>query len=238
MGISTPFTVNHRIMQRNSGKILSTLIILTALVVAGIIGLSSYFSSSTIHELLLDNKRLSRAIKHLKHEDQIGYATLQQRERNEQGEWVSVVRFVQTAADNSDQIVSEQFFSVVGEIVYFDALIVKFTNQYVEDGSERALYLWRRIYGEHNAPSEGEAIDLPGSSPERYATLTKALRVRNRAVFWDALWSLANDPARLSEYGIAAVFGDAIYFKMERDKLYRFKISATGQIYPEVVDVR
>ncbi|NQY32599.1 MAG: hypothetical protein HRT56_05450 [Coraliomargarita sp.] len=225
-------------MARNSGKILGYAIAFTAIVTAAILGLSFYLSGSTIHELLTENHKLSKAIRHLSYEEQIGYATLQRRERNESGELVSTVRFVQTASGDSNQIVSEQLFEVVGEVVHFDALIVKFTEDYVKDGKERALYLWRRVYGEHRAPADGESIEIPGSAPERYYNITKALRVRNRDIFWEAIWDLANDPGKLSEYGIAAVFGDAVYLKLESDKLYRFKISATGQIYPEVVDIR
>lgn len=225
-------------MQRKSGKILGYAIAFGGIVTAAILGLSFYFSGSTIHELLTENHELSKAIRHLSHEEQIGYATLQSRERNELGELVSVVRFVQTAAGDSKQIVSEQLFRIVGEVVHFDALIVKFTDDYVKDGKERALYLWRRVYGEHSAPADGEAIEIPGSAPERYYNITKALRVQNREVFWQAIWELANDPGQLSQYGIAAVFGDAVYFKLEADKLYRFKIGATGQFYPEVVDIR
>ncbi len=209
---------------------------LAALVTAGILGMSFYHSTASIHELLTENHQLNKAVRNLTHEEQIGYATLQSQSHNALGELESVVRFVQTAADNPKAVVSEQLFTVRGDIIHFDALIVKFTNEYVKDGSERALYLWRRIYGETTTPADGDAIEIPGTAPERYYTITESLHLKNRDIFWEAIWDLANDTNRLNDYGVQAVFGNAIYTRMVPGKVTLFKISATGQIYPETVD--
>ena len=209
---------------------------LAALVTASILGISFYHSTASIHELLTENHQLNKAVRNLTQEEQIGYATLQSQSHNALGELESIVRFVQTAADNPKTVVSEQRFTVRGDIIHFDALIVKFTNEYVKDGSERALYLWRRIYSETTTPADGDAIEIPGTAPERYYAITESLHLKNRDIFWEAIWDLANDTTRLSDYGVEAVFGNAIYTRMEPGKVYLFKISATGQIYPEIVD--
>ena len=222
--------------KRNKGKWIGELITLAALVTASILGISFYHSTASIHKLLTENHQLNKAVRNLTQEEQIGYATLQSQSRNDLGELESVVRFVQTAADKPKTIVSEQLFILRGDIIYFDALIVKFTNEYVKDGTERALYLWRRIYGETTTPVNGEAIELASTAPERYYTITESLHLKNRDIFWEAIWDLANDPTRLSDYGVQAVFGNAIYTRMQPGKVYLFKISTTGQIYPEIVD--
>lgn len=209
---------------------------LAALVTAGILGMTFYHSTASIHELLTENHELNKAVRNLTQEDNIGYATLQSQSKNELGELQSVVRFVQTAAGDPKTVVSEQLFTITGDIVHFDALIVKFTNEYVKDGSERALYLWRRIYGETTTPADGEAIEMAGSAPERYYSITESLKLNNRDIFWEAIWDLANDTTRLSDYGVQAVFGNAVYTRVEPGKVYLFKISATGQIYPETVN--
>ena len=220
---------------RTSGKIIGALIALTALATAAGLGLSFYLSSSSIHSLLTENQALNKALTNLTKEEQIGFATVVSQERDGLGQITTELKFVQTAAGRPKEIVDEQIFSIAGDVVHFDALIVKFSQQAVRDGEERALYLWRRIYGEQTPPEKGAAIELPGSAPERYYAITKSLKVQDRDVFWEAVWSLANDPGRLSEYGITAVFGNALYTKVEPGKVYLFKISATGQIYPEVV---
>ncbi len=234
--VNTTIMIVNSTMEKSSGKVIGYIIALTALVTAAILGISVYFSSSSIHELLTENRQLSQAITNLTAEEQIGYATLQSQSKDALGQTLSEVRFVQTAAGNPKQIVSEQLFTVAGDVIHFDALIVKFTNQSVQDGKTRALYLWRRIYGEWDAPASGEPIEQTGQAPERYYAITKSLRIKDRAVFWDAIWDLANDPTRLSEYGITAVYGSPIYMQMRLGKAYLFKISPSGQIYPEVVD--
>lgn len=221
---------------RTNGKTLGTLIGLAALAVAAALGLSFYFSSSTIHSLLTENHELNKAITNLTAEEQIGFATVVSQDKDALGNTTTLVKFVQTAAGNPKEIVDEKIYAIEGDVVHFDALIVKFSDDYVKDGKERALYLWRRIYGEQTPPGQGELIQLPSSAPERYHSITKSLKVDDRSIFWEAVWSLANDPQRLSEYGITAVFGNAIYTKMEPNKVYVFKIGATGQIYPEVMD--
>jgi len=223
-------------IRNTAGKAIGKLLALTALATAGIMGSVFYFSTSSIHSLLTENHKLNKAIKNLTAEEQIGYATLQSRTRNEQGELISTVRFVQTAAGKPKEIVSEQVFQISGSVIHFDALIVKFDTEYVQDGKARSLYLWRRIHGENNAPSESELIEIPGTAPERYYEITKVLRLKDRDIFWEAIWDLANDPDQLSSYGVTAVFGNAIYSRMEANKVYLFKISPSGQIYPEVLD--
>lgn len=221
---------------KTEGKTIGALIALAALVTAGILGVSFYHSTASIHELLTENHELNKAVKNLTREEQIGYAVLQSQSRDDEGELQSVVRFVQTAPEDPQVILSEQLFTVPGDIVHFDALIVKFTDDYVKDGTERALYLWRRIYDEHTQPASGEAIEIPGTAPERYYAITKSLKLKNRDIFWEAIWDLANDQNRLSEYGVKAVFGNALYTRLQAGKVYLFKIGPSGQIYPEVVD--
>lgn len=230
--------IDHTLPMRtaNSGKIIGSLIALAALATAAGLGLSFYFSNSSIHSLLTENHELNKALSNLSREEQIGFATVVSQTRDGLGQVTSELKFVQTAAGKPREIVDEQIFSIRGDVVHFDALIVKFSDQAVRAGEERALYLWRRIYGEQTPPEKAQAIQLPGSAPERYHAITKSLKVKDRDVFWEAVWSLANDPGRLSEYGITAVFGNAIYTKVEPDKVYLFKIGSTGQIYPEVVD--
>jgi hypothetical protein len=46
---------------------------------------------------------------------------------------------------------------------------------------------------------------------------------------------LANNPDRLKEYDIKAVYGNVVYSKLRKGLVYVFKISPAGQLYPETV---
>lgn len=221
---------------KRSGKILFKLIPFAVLLIAGAVAYTYYLSTSSIQQLLTENKALSEAITNLTTESQIGYATLQSQSTDADGYLSSQIRFVQTDPENPKLIVSEQLFTIPSDIIHFDALIVKFTDEFVKSGKEKALFLWRRIYGENTPPSKGESIEIPGTAPERYYVITKALRIKDRDIFWQAIWDLANEPAYLSQYGIKAVFGNAIYTRILTDRVYYFKINPSGQIYIDIVD--
>jgi hypothetical protein len=103
------------------------------------------------------------------------------------------------------------------------------------DGKARSLYLWRRVYGENMSPSEGYDIETPGTNPERYAGLLRDLKIPEQQMFWEAIWDLANDPEALRGHGIKAIYGNAVYKRLQPGLIYVFKIGADGQVYPETV---
>ncbi len=201
---------------------------------AAFIGPGIYRGAVTIHELLGENKHLKQAIENLTEEEQIGYAkVISQREEN--GLLLTTIRFVETARCDKTRVILQKEYTIEGDVVHFDALIVKFEDQLVADGKSRALYLWRRVYSERMPPGEGFAIEEPGAEPRRYSDLLQTLPVQHRQVFWAGIWDLANDPEKLREHGIKAIYGSVIYQKLREGLIYVFKISPTGQLYPEVV---
>jgi hypothetical protein len=202
--------------------------------VAAFIGPGLYRGAMTIHELLTENKQLKQAIANLTEEDQIGYAKVIS-QRNEDGRLMTTIRFVETARGDKTKVILQKEYTIEGNIVHFDALIVKFDDKMVADGKSRALYLWRRVYGEKMPPGDGFAIEEPGAEPKRYSGLLQALPIKHRELFWSAIWDLANDSDKLHEHGIKAIYGNANYQSLREGLIYVFKISPTGQLYPETV---
>ena len=175
------------------GKFLNWLIVICILLVVVQTSVF-YFSSPNINRLLTQNEKLKSAINNLTAEEQIGYATLLSPKTAKDGRIYSEVRFVQSAAGYPKQITSVESFTVIGDVVHFDALIVKFNNELVQRGKQHALYIWRRIYGDSQQPDKGLPIEQPNSAPERYYEISKTLRIDERKVFWKAIWDLANEP--------------------------------------------
>lgn len=210
-------------------------LILVALAVVLGLGMAAFFyAGRTIYELLHENKALKEAINNLTQESQIGYAKVLRQEQKE-GKTVTHLLFVETDRSDPHKRLLEREFVIEGDVVHFDALIVTFGKQLVMDGRERSLYLWRRVYGEHTAPEQGLAIEAPGYEPKRYADLCAKLSVRDRNLFWEEVWKLSNDPERLKEAGITAIYGNVVYQRLQPGLIYVFKISNTGALYPEVV---
>ncbi len=201
---------------------------------AAFIGPGIYRGAMTLHDLLTENKQLREAITNLTDEDQIGYAKVIS-QRNADGRLLTTIRFVETARDDKTKVILQKEYTVEGDVVHFDAVIVKFDDKLVADGKSRALYLWRRVYGEKMAPGEGFLIEEPGAEPKRYSGLLQTLPIPHQQLFWSSIWELANDPDKLHEYGIRAIYGSAVYQPLKEGLIYVFKISPTGQFYPETV---
>jgi hypothetical protein len=204
------------------------------LIVLAYFGRGFYYRAITVHELLTENKHLKQAITNLTHENQIGYAKVISQEPND-GKILTTLKFIETARDDKLKTVLEKEYTIEGDIVYFDALIVKFGDKMVMDGKTKALYLWRRVYSEKMAPEQGFAIEEPGTEPQRYGDLLKLLPMKQKQLFWSNIWDLANDPDKLKEHDIEAIYGNAVYSRLREGLIYVFKINPAGQVYPEVV---
>jgi hypothetical protein len=187
----------------------------------------------TIDRLLTENRQLKTAIANLTQETQIGYAKVLTQEKTPNGV-VTRIRFVETNPRDSSPVLEKEF-QLDGDVFHFDALVVKFGSQWVMDGKERAIFLWRRVYGEKMRPEEGFPIEETGQEPARYRSLTQKLGLRDRGLFWQGIWDLANDPKRLEHLGIKAVFGNVVYEQLRPGKIYVFKADGNGSLYPEIV---
>ncbi|MHC4883435.1 MAG: hypothetical protein ACYTCV_12725, partial [Planctomycetota bacterium] len=96
-------------------------------------------------------------------------------------------------ADYTKQILRKEY-EVAGDVVFFDALIVTFGDQLVMDGTERAMYMWRRVYGEKQPPEQGFPIEIEGKPSPRYTQLCEKLSIEDGQLFWDEIWALSNNP--------------------------------------------
>ncbi|MFH1716177.1 MAG: hypothetical protein ABIF19_02405 [Planctomycetota bacterium] len=219
---------------RKKLNVLPLIIIAAAIIGLAYLGREPYRAVATIQQLLTENRQLKQAITNLTAEEQIGYAKVINQEMKE-GELFTTIKFVETARNDKLKKILEKEYTIAGDIIHFDALIVKFGNKMVMDGRTRALYMWRRVYGERMTPREGYPIEAPGTEPQRYSDMLELLPPEERQMFWTHIWELANDPEKLREYDIDAIYGNAVYSRLREGLIYIFKISPTGQVYPEIV---
>jgi len=204
------------------------------LVAAAYFGRGFYQRALTIHQLLGENKELKQAITTLTTEDQIGYAKVIS-QHTEGDRLLTTLRFVETSRDDKTKTILQKEYTIEGDVIHFDALIVKFDDKMVMDGKARALYLWRRVYGEKMTPEEGFPIEVPGVEPKRYQDLLKVLPIVDQKLFWSSIWDLANNPQQLAQHGIKAIYGNVIYSQLREGLIYVFKIGPTGHLYVEDV---
>jgi hypothetical protein len=201
-----------------------------------LVAIGIYRGGTALNDILTENKSLKKSITNLTDESKIGYAKVIDQKKDTNGKVLTTtLRFVETARDNELQKVLEREYTIEGDIIHFDALIVKFSDKLVMDGRKRSLYLWRRIYGEKMSPESGFPIEQFGAQPMRYYEIFKDLPLKDRQVFWSAIWDLANNPDQLAEYGISAIYGSVTYSQLRKGLIYIFRITPTGLLYPEVI---
>lgn len=193
-----------------------------------------YTTNRTIDQLLNENQQLRSAIANLSQEDQIGYAKVLSQETRE-GVLYTKLLFVEADPEDFTKHLVRKEYEIVGDVVFFDTLIVTFADTLVQDGKERAMYLWRRVYGEKQPPEEGFPIEMSGQPSPRYAQLCEKLSIEEEQLFWDEIWELSNNPKRLERLGIKAVYGNAVYRQLKPGLIYIFKVSGTGTLYPEII---
>lgn len=205
-----------------------------ALVAAALFGGTLFYGAKTLSDLLQTNKQLKIAITNLTSEDQIGYAkVLKQTKRD--GELYTTLLFVETDRNDPAKRILERKYRIKGDVIHFDALIVKFGSKYVMDGTEKALYMWRRVYGEHQAPADGYPIEMPGDEPRRYAGLLDRLSIKNKKLFWKDIWKLSDNPEALKKLGVRAINGHAVYKALRPGFIYVMKIDHSGGLFIESV---
>ena len=220
--------------QRRRGKVFAKLLGLALAIGLGVGGFFAFQSTRGILDLLNENRTLKQAITNLTQQRQIGYAKVVAQETRD-GQLFTRLLFVVTDPEDQRKRLLEREYEIQGDVVFFDAMIAKFGDQVVMDGKEKALFLWRRVYGENMAPAQGFSIEAPGQEPARYGEIFKELPIADRTLFWDEIWRLADDPDRLSAAGVQTIYGSAVYKKLQPGLIYIFNLDADGTFYPETV---
>ena len=210
--------------------------ILVVLLIAGGAGFVWHHvtTNQTIENLLAENQDLRDAISNLTQEEQIGYAKVLTQEIRD-GQLYTKLLFVEADPADFTKHLLRKEYEVAGDVVFFDALIVTFGPELVMDGTERAMFLWRRVYGEKQPPEQGYPIETPGMVSPRYEALSEKLSIEEGQLFWDAIWELSNNPKQLEHLGIKAVYGNAVYRKLKPGLIYVFKAAGNGEMHPEII---
>ena len=201
---------------------------------AGFLLWQQFFGNRTIEQLLNENLELKTAITNLSQEEQIGYAKVLSQETRD-GQLFTKILFVEADPEDFTKHILRKEYEIQGDVIHFDTLIVTFGSELVMNGKERAMYLWRRIYGEKQTPEQGFPIETESNPSPRYTQLCEKLSIEDGQLFWDEIWQLSNNPKRLEKIGIKAVYGNAIYRQLKPGLIYIFKVSSTGSLYPEII---
>jgi hypothetical protein len=184
-----------------------------------------------IEELERQKRALESVVQRLKHTDRRAQVVVLERTEDPQGGPPTVkLRFVEVDPQGTP-MGKEREFILRGEEVYFEALVIKFEDRYVEQGEAlrgKALLLFRRVFTNELKPDDGYPLDERGMAPEVYAA-QEAPAAFERDL-WARFWEYANDPAAARAKGVRALHGEALVVRPRKNMVYILELRQTGEL--------
>jgi hypothetical protein len=157
----------------------------------------------TVADLDEERRKLTVFVERLTTESHVARVHVREARPNADGEPVYTVEF--TELDRQGRPLPSRIFDCVGKEVYFDALVIKFSDDAVKTGDilrGKSLHLFRRAFGSAQEPRNGPLIatsqydDVPNVyrlSPEHADFETR---------LWRLFWYLAAHPKDAEAEGI------------------------------------
>ncbi len=183
-----------------------------------------------ILKLEQEKQRLEAFLKILKHIDRRARVEVLRQAKDSQGNLQTTIRF--TEIDDSGRPINAfRDLTLPGQEVYFDTLVIKFDDHFIEQGDPfkgRALMLFRRIFSSTMRAEDGFVIDIEGQAPDVYAEREAPSGFEKD--LWKRFWELANDEKMAKQHGVRAIHGDAPYMRMEPDRVYEVCLRSTGEV--------
>ena len=142
------------------------------------------------------------------------------------------IRFTEFDPKTGAVVAKPQEFTVAGDMVYVEALVVKFDDIFVEASDSlknHSLVSFQKIFGENQPASEGFRIDAEGRIPSVYSSGNEneeATALEKK--IWANFWTISNSPERQKEMGIRAIHGEAPFQRLEPGRIYNLELRASG----------
>lgn len=221
------------------GRISTVLLLLIVLLGSGTY--TAYYLKRIYHEKDLEIQELKIVVDRLEAETRVAEILVTEQGRNaETGRLETTIKFLEL--DRNGEPLSPRHFTVEGDIIYFDSLVIKFDHNYVERGEAlrgKSISLFRRIFGEHQKPNEGFPIDEGsdrGSVPDifRVNSQPTAFEVE----LWKEFWRYAVDPKEAKRKGVRIIQGEAVYTRFIPNNIYIITLDHAGGINIKVEPVR
>jgi hypothetical protein len=183
-----------------------------------------------IRQLREQTQALEAAVRLLRHTERRARIVVLDQAPGADGALVTRIRF--TELDPRGEPIGEpREFSVTGDEVYVDTLVIKFEDAFITAGDAlkgRSLLLFRRIFGDRHRPVDAHVLDKEGQMPHAYAA-EKAPSAFERDL-WAQFWTLANDAAEAKRRGVRALHGEAVSTKLRKGGVYAVTFRSTGEL--------
>jgi hypothetical protein len=115
----------------------------------------------------------------------------------------------------------------VGDLVYFEALVVKFEPHLVGEGDPArgtSLALFRRIFGECQAPESVPDLDRTARPPIPDSHQPSPLHDQ----LWRRFWEMVDDPQVAATYGVRVAQCEAPAVPLRAGQIWELSLDAAG----------
>lgn len=186
---------------------------------------------------LLEIQRLDTALRLLKIDHRVAQIDVVSQQGSEATKDLTTT-FTFVELDGAGKPIEKpRLFTVQGDMVYIDALVVKFSDEAVEVADPlraTSFCLFRRVFGEHQQPKDGFSLDPVGSQPAAYRAGREPSDFERE--IWSKFWYYANHPEEASKKGIRAAHGEAPFQKLVPGKRYKVLLRSSGGLSFSVED--
>jgi hypothetical protein len=182
----------------------------------------------TAERLARERAQLAEVVEHLSVERRVAEVDVLQQHTDVLGQVLqTVIRITEIGRD--DELLTPQVFGVPGHVPHFDALVIKFEDDFVARGDllrGRSLALFRRVYSETQAPEHGYWLGGRGAVPDVYRVTDEPSEFE--VELWRDFWSYATDPVKAAGAGVRVAQGEAVYAPMRPGEHWLLTLEADG----------
>jgi hypothetical protein len=200
-----------------------------------------YYQPMREKEILIGN--LKEIVDHMTRDRRVAEVTV-----TDQTPELTRFKFIEIGEDGEPMGKAKEF-AVPGDEVYFDMLVIKFTEPYTPEQENlmlskeeldkqllnKAIFFFLRVFSNKVKPEDGFPIDARGKAPKPYTVGRGSTQLEEQ--LWSEFWSIAADPKKAKERGVRAAHGQAIWTKLEKGKYYVLEMRASGEASIKPVDI-
>jgi hypothetical protein len=200
--------------------------VLAFAVVAGVVGWQYLAEQARQREEL---RKLQQVVDRLNAERRVAQVVVKERSADASGKTVTKLDFLEW--DREKRPLPPVHAELSGNEVYFEALVIKFRNDYVERGDPlrgASIILFRRMFGSKEAPDSGVPID-----PGALDGIPSVYRVDKEPSsfeigLWKRFWYYADHPEEARPLGVRVLQCEAVGGRLQPNCIYELTVEADG----------
>jgi len=178
-------------------------------------------------ELTRERIELQRAIERLSGQERVAEVYVIDQVTPANTRPTTTIEFIEL--DRQQHPLPARRFVLEDEVIFFDALVLKFDQERVAAGDAlrgKSLALFRRVFGEHQNPADGYPVDPAGDVPNVFRIAPEPNKFERK--LWSQFWDYASQPELAAADGVRVAQGEAVYVPMKKGQVWTLTLQNNG----------